>query len=186
VREGDLVIRRMRDDPNDYALMVRWRNEPHVARWWENDDDPTPTTLERIVEHYGPRTTHDADTTRCLIELAGRPIGYVQFYPWGAYEEVVREMGFEVPEGTFGIDIFVGEPDVVGSGYGSTTVDLLSRYLFDECGAAQIGIVTALDNHVAQRAYEKAGFRKVGELLDSDVRDGERVRSWLMTRDLPS
>ena len=31
-REGDLAIRRMRDDPADYDLFVRWRNEPHVAR----------------------------------------------------------------------------------------------------------------------------------------------------------
>lgn len=176
----------MRDEPDDYALMVRWRNEPHVARWWENDDDPTPTTLERIVERYGPRTDDDADTTSCLIELEGRPIGYVQFYPWGAYEDVVRDMGFEILDGTFGIDIFIGEPDVVGLGYGSRIVDLLSRYLFAERAASRIAIVTALDNHVAQRAYERAGFRKVGEVLDTDVRDGERVRSWLMTRDLPS
>ena len=46
--------------------------------------------------------------------------------------------------------------------------------------------MTALDNLVAQRAYGKAGFRKVGEILDMDVRGGERVRSWLMIRDLPS
>ena len=42
----------MRDDPADYALFVRWRNEPHVAEWWTTDDDPTPTTFDRVVEKY--------------------------------------------------------------------------------------------------------------------------------------
>ena len=54
-REGDLAIRRMRDDPADYERFVRWRNEPHVAEWWNTDDDPTPMTLEHVVEQYGPR-----------------------------------------------------------------------------------------------------------------------------------
>jgi len=98
-------------------------------------------------------------------------------------------MGMEVHEDAFGIDVFIGELDLIGRGIGSRAVDLLTRLLFDERGASQVAIVTALDNHVAQRAYEKAGFHRVGEVLDTDVRDGERVRSWLMTREtreLPS
>lgn len=184
-REGDLAIRRMRDEPADYALFVQWRNEPHVAEWWENDDDPTPTTLERVVAHYGPRTEREADTTSCMIEFDGRPVGYTQFYRWGSFADEIRAMGLELREDAFGIDIFVGAADVVGRGIGSRTVDVLSRFLFQEQGASQVAIVTAADNHRAQRAYEKAGFRAIGTVLDTDVRDGERVRSVLMTRERP-
>jgi aminoglycoside 6'-N-acetyltransferase len=176
----------MRDDAQDYALLVRWRNEPHVARWWTTDDEPSSISLEHVVERYGPRTEDDADSTSCLIELAGRPIGYIQFYRWGDFAEEARAMGLELRDDAFGIDVFIGEPKLVGRGFGSRAVDLLARYLIDERDATQVAIVTALDNINAQRAYEKAGFGKVGELLDTDVRDGERVRSWLMTRDLPS
>lgn len=183
-RDGDLTIRRMRDDPADYALFVRWRNEPHVAEWWTTDDDPTPTTLERVIAHYGPRADHGGDT-RCLIELNGRPIGYTQFYRLDAYPQEVRDMGLELDEDAFAIDIFVGETAFVGRGIGSRTVDALSTFLFEERGASQVAIVTAVDNHRAQRAYEKAGFRTIGVVLDTDVRDGERVRSVLMTRERP-
>lgn len=33
-REDTLLIRRMWDERDDYALMVRWRNAPHVREWW--------------------------------------------------------------------------------------------------------------------------------------------------------
>jgi len=179
----------MRDDQSDHALLVRWRNAPHVARWWSTDDEPSPITLEHVVETYGPRTDPGSDSTSCVIELDERPIGYIQFYRWGSFAEVARAMGMEVRRDAFGIDVFVGEPDLIGRGIGSRAVDLLTRHLFDVRGASQVAIVTALDNRVAQRAYEKAGFHKVGQVMDTDVRDGERVRSWLMTREtreLPS
>jgi aminoglycoside 6'-N-acetyltransferase len=184
-REGPLSIRRMRDDPADHALLVRWRNAPHVAEWWTTDDDPTPTTLERVVAHYGPLTDEGSDTTCCLIELDGRPIGYMQFYRWGSYAEEVHAMGLDLREDAFGIDILIGEAELIGHGIGSRSVDILSRFLFEEHGASQVAIVTAVDNHRAQRAYEKAGFRRIGVVLDTDVREGERVRSWLMTRERP-
>ena len=165
--------------------MVRWRNEPHVARWWSTDDEPSPMTMERVIEKYGPRMDPGGATTSCLIELAGRPVGYIQFYRWGSYAEEARAMGMELSADAFGIDVFIGEPDLVSRGVGSRAVDLLARHLFAERGASQVAILTALDNARAQRAYEKAGFRKVGEVLDTDVRDGARIRSWLMTRDAP-
>ncbi len=173
----------MRDDPDDYALMVGWRNQPHVAEWWEADDDPTPTTLERVIAHFGPRVDEGSGATSCLIELDGRPVGYMQFYRWGSYAEEVRRMGLELRQEAFGIDIFVGEVELAGRGIGSRSVDLLTRFLFEERDASQVAIVTAVDNHRAQRSYENAGFRKIGVVLDTDVRDGERVRSWLMTRE---
>src|SRR5512141_1541843 len=39
--DGDLAIRRLRDDDADYALLVRWRATPHVREWWD-PDDPLP------------------------------------------------------------------------------------------------------------------------------------------------
>ena len=41
-REGDLAIRRLRDDDGDLALLVRWRAMPHVREWWD-PDEPPPT-----------------------------------------------------------------------------------------------------------------------------------------------
>ena len=41
---------------------------------------------------------------------------------------------------------------------------------------------TAADTALLVAAYEKAGFSKVRRVLDTDTRDGERVRCWLMER----
>lgn len=185
IREDELAIRRMRDDAADYALFVRWRNEPHVAEWWTTDDDPTPTTPERVVEQYGPRTEDASWVTSCIISLGDRPVGYVQFYPWNAEVATAAEMGVPAIEGSFGLDIFIGEPDVIDRGVGSRVVALLARHLFEVREATAIALLTPVGNSRAHRAYEKAGFRKVKQTLDTDVVNGERRMSWLMVLERP-
>lgn len=175
----------MRDDPADYDLFVGWRNEPHVAEWWSTDDDPTPTTFERVVEGYGPRAEDGSWVTGCFITVGDRPIGYTQFYPWSGAADEAREMGIPDIDGSFGLDIFIGEPDTVGRGVGTRAVALLARYLLDARGATSVALLTPVDNGRAHRAYEKAGFRKVKQTLDTDVVDGERRMSWLMVLERP-
>lgn len=179
-RDGDLWLRALTDD--DLPLIARWRNEPHVREWWEMDGDPTPFTVadarEELDEHR-----EDGTTTSAVIVVADRPVGYVQWYPWAEYADPAREMGVAFDDRAYGLDIFVGEPDVVHRGVGSATVDLVCRTLFDEYAASSVALLTALGNERAQRAYERAGFRKVQTALDTDVKDGARVASWLMVRD---
>ena len=183
-RDGDLAIRRMRDELADYGLFVRWRNEPHVAEWWTTDDDPTPTTPERVAEKYGPRIEDAAWVTSCIISLGDRPVGYIQFYPWDAEAGAAVEMGIPVIAGSFGLDIFIGEPDVIDRGVGSRVVALLARHLFEERDATAIALLTPVGNTRAHRAYERAGFRKVRQAPD-DMVNGERRMSWLMVLERP-
>jgi aminoglycoside 6'-N-acetyltransferase len=181
VREGDLAIRLLRNDADDLSLLTRWRGEPHVHEWWDPDDPPP--SFEEVAAAYGSRTHPSSPTTACIIELDGRPIGYLQFYRWAAYAEEAWEMGLDADDDTFGLDIFIGERDLVGRGYGSRTVAMVSQFLEQERGATRISLTTEVTNERAQRAYERAGFRKVREVLDLDTRDGQRARCWLMTRD---
>jgi len=185
IREGELAIRLMRDDADDYALLVRWRNEPHVAGWWTTDDDPTPTTLDRVVEKYGPRGEGASWVTPCVISLRDRPLGYVQFYPWSAEADEAREMGVPDVDGSYGLDIFIGEPDMIDRGVGSRAVAMLARHVFEAGDASAIALLTPVGNERAHRAYEKAGFRKVKQTLDTDVVNGERRMSWLMVLERP-
>ncbi len=175
----------MRDDRNDFALLVRWRNEPHVAEWWTTDDDPTPTTIDRVVEEYGPGADDASWVTSCFIIVGDRPIGYTQFYPWSGAAEEAREMSVPDVDGSYGLDIFIGEPDMIDRGVGSRSVALLARYLFDERDATAVALTTPVGNARAHRAYQKAGFRKVKQILDTDVVNGERRMSWLMVLDRP-
>ena len=178
--EGDLVVREMRDEPEDYGLLVRWRAEPHVHEWWD-PDDPAPTFTE-VLEHYGPRVRGEDKTTACIVEVDGRAAGYLQFYRWLPYLEEEPAIDVRADTDTFGIDIHIGEPDLIDQGFGSRAVDLVCRHLEADLGASWIALTTEVTNHRAQRAYEKVGFVKIRQVLDTDTRDGVRTVCWLMER----
>ena len=183
--EGNgVIVRRMRDEAGDYALLQRWRRAPHVAEWW--DTAQTDLGLDGVIAKYHSRTLSEDPTTACIIEVASLPIGYIQFYPWSAYGAEMNEIGFQLPVGYWGVDIFIGEQDHLDRGIGSRTVSMIYRYLVDVRGATGVGLVVARENLRAQRAYEKAGLIRVAEVLDTDTRAGQRIPSYLMASPPPA
>jgi aminoglycoside 6'-N-acetyltransferase len=178
--DGNLTVRAMRDDDADYGLLVRWRAEPHVHEWWE-PDNPAPD-LQTVRAHYGPRTRAEDPTTACIIELDGTPVGYMQFYRWIGWPEEAEALEVDPDQDTFGIDIFIGERDLISRGIGTRAVALMCEHLERDRGATAVALTTERTNLRAQRAYEKAGFRKVRQVLDTDTRNGQRIASWLMVR----
>jgi len=184
VADGDVVIRRMRDHPDDYELVVDWRNRPHVREWWDPDDPPL--TLDGAIEELRPLTRPGDSNTACIIEFDGAPIGYLQCYPWDEEQAYLTEVGIMVPAGAWGLDIFIGERSLVDRGIGSRTVRLISDHLFAEHDASAVALATETGNHRAQAAYVRAGMRIVEHFLDTDTRQGQRVESVLMLRDRPA
>lgn len=76
--DSGVTVRRMRDDVDDYALVLRWRTAPHVAEWW--DTARSDLDLDGVIAKYRSRTRPDDPTTACIIEVAGLPVGYIQYY----------------------------------------------------------------------------------------------------------
>jgi RimJ/RimL family protein N-acetyltransferase len=181
--DGDLVIRRMRDHPDEHERMVAWRNSPHVREWWDLDDPPL--TPAGAIDEYRELTDAAQPTTPCIIELAGVPVGYVQFYPWDAEEEYLATVGLSLPSGSWGLDIFI-EGGLAGTGIGSWAVQVLSDHLFVEEAATAVALVTESGNARAHAAYIRAGMRVSGKPFhDTDTRGGQPVESILMIRDRP-
>jgi len=180
IAKDDLTIRRMLDNPRDYDLIVRWRNLPHVRYWWDPDDPPL--TRDTAIDEYRQDTLSDGPTTACIVELQGKPVGFMQFYQWSSYGPYASAIGIPFDAYCWGIDIFIGEPDQVGRGLGTRMVNLLCEYLEKEHNVSAVTLTTEVDNAVAIRCYEKAGFVRVVEVRDTDTRNGERVMSWVMTR----
>jgi len=182
--DADLVIRRLRDQPEEYARIVAWRNSPHVREWWDPDDPLL--TLEAAIEELGPGRGGDGQTIFCIIELAGEPVGFIQFYPWDGEEAYLSEIGLRLPEGSWGLDIFIGDPGLAGRGIGSLAIRLLSDHLFVEESATAVALITEATNARSHAAYRHASMRVSGEpFLDTDLRGGQRVESILMIRDRP-
>ncbi|MCC8970175.1 GNAT family N-acetyltransferase [Bradyrhizobium brasilense] len=149
--------------PADLPQIKQWLALPHVREWW---GDP--------AEQYA-LVSGDLDEPAMdqFIVAADRGnLGYIQCYDMTAWNS-----GFGAqPEGTRGIDLFIGEPNMMAGGHGSA---LIRAFVDDRLAQGVPRIVTDPDpaNARAIRAYEKAGFRKMGMV---DTPDGPAL---LMARD---
>ncbi|MCR8723198.1 GNAT family N-acetyltransferase [Frigidibacter sp. ROC022] len=134
----------------DLPLLRRWRQAPHVLRWWPQEGAEPPGQV-------------DPGTVPSIVELAGRPFAYIQDY--GVHDEPDHHFAY-LPPGARGIDQFIGEADMLGQGHGPAFIDQHVRSLFG-AGAPAVGTDPHPDNRRAIRAYEKAGFRIAGGPLDT-------------------
>jgi aminoglycoside 6'-N-acetyltransferase len=131
----------------DLPMLGAWLDQPHVAAWWDDVDD-------KLAEIRDAMT--DPATQPFVVEIDDRPIGYIQHY------DPHREEGHpyrDQPNGTLGIDQFIGEPELVGIGHGSRLVAAFVEGLFRE-GAPRVIVDPDPANGRAICAYEKAGFTR--------------------------
>jgi aminoglycoside 6'-N-acetyltransferase len=135
----DLVLRAL--VASDEAELLRIHSTPEVVRWWEAPEEGFPWSDE-------------PEATRLTIEVDGLIAGLVQFYeePTPRYRHAA-------------IDLFL-DPRLHGRGLGTEVVRRVARHLIDERGHHRITIDPAASNAAAVRAYEKAGFRRVGVMRD--------------------
>jgi aminoglycoside 6'-N-acetyltransferase len=180
LRDGDLRLRPMRDEPAEYVRLAAWRNRPHVREWW--DPDEPPLSFEAAVREYSAGVRGETPDRLMVIEVAGEPVGFVQFYPWAPYREELARMELDLPEGAWSLDILIGEPRWLSRGAGSRAVRLLCDHMLAAEGATCVAFGVDRDNARARRAYLRAGMTAQGEYLDLDTRGGERVWCVLMMR----
>jgi aminoglycoside 6'-N-acetyltransferase len=121
----------------DAAELLRILRTPEVARWWDAPDEGFPLT-------------DDPGATRLVIEVDGAVGGMIQFSE--ELEPKYRHAS---------VDLFLA-PDLHGRGLGTEAVRAVVRHLIDERGHHRITIDPAAENAAAIRAYEKAGFTRVG------------------------
>jgi aminoglycoside 6'-N-acetyltransferase len=136
----------------DLPMIKHWLALPHVREWW---GDPA----EQYVLVSGDLDEPAMD--QFIVTVGGSDFGYIQCYDLTAWNS-----GFgEQPKGTRGIDLFIGEPDMIERGHGS---GLIRTFVDDRLAHGLPRMVTDPDpeNPRAIRAYEKAGFEKVG-LVDT-------------------
>jgi aminoglycoside 6'-N-acetyltransferase len=131
---------------DDLPTIRRWLETPHVSEWWF---DPAEQ-FELVTGDLG-----HPDMAQFIVATDGREFAYLQCYNLCAWNS-----GFgPQPEGTRGLDQFIGEADMLGRGHGSAFVRAFADRLLAS-GTARV--VTDPDpvNTRAIRAYEKAGFRR--------------------------
>ena len=138
----------------DLPLVGRWLGEAHVRDWWGDPDEQLSLVSGDLIEPAMDQ----------FIVLAGeRPFGYLQCYSLTAWNTGLGPQ----PEGTRGIDLFIGEADMIARGHGSS---FIRQFVDERLRQGLPRVVTDPDplNFRAVRAYEKAGFDRVGMVETPD------------------
>ena len=132
---------------DDLPMIRRWLETPHVAQWWHDPDEQFALVREDL--------DHPA-MDQFIVAANDRPFAYLQCYDPNAWPE--GGLGMH-PDGTRGIDQFIGEPDMTGRGHGSSFIRAFIVALI-RAGTPRVLTDPHPANARAIRAYEKAGFRK--------------------------
>ncbi|MGL4635811.1 MAG: GNAT family N-acetyltransferase [Beijerinckiaceae bacterium] len=137
---------------DDLGLLRGWQSIPHVSRWWGAGD---PFDEAELADHR---------VSRWIVSLGSRPFAYMQDYSvhgWGQHH-------FDyLPEGSRGIDQYIGEPDMMDQGHGQSFIHQRVTGLFKQ-GAPAIGTDPHPDNARAIAVYEKLGFEIAGPPLETE------------------
>jgi aminoglycoside 6'-N-acetyltransferase len=128
----------------DLPTIQRWLKAPHVSEWW-HDPAEQFALVSGDLDH--------PDMAQFIVSADTREFAYLQCYNISAWDA-----GFgPQPEGTRGLDQFIGETDMLGRGHGSAFIGAFADKLLAS-GTPRVVIDPAPGNERAIRAYEKAGF----------------------------
>ena len=156
-------------NPDDLELLRHWDEQPHVkAAIGEDDDDWLwEEELQRSPEWRA----------FLIAELESRPIGFMQIidplledsHYWGEVEPNLR-----------GLDIWIGEADALGQGYGTQMMQLAFERCFADPAVTAILIDPLKSNTRAHQFYERLGF----EFVEERCFDTETCRVYQLRREV--
>ncbi|ETT63501.1 N-acetyltransferase GCN5 [Paenibacillus sp. FSL R7-277] len=173
-QNGDLSVRRLEQE--DAPLLVRWLSDPAVLEYYEGRD--CPHDLERVQTNF--YESEEEGLYRGIVQFMGQDIGYIQFYPVG--REELTEYGYADYTGkVYGMDQFIGEPQLWSQGIGSLLVGGMVKHLLEAEQADLIVMDPQCWNHRALRVYEKIGFVRSKLLPEHELHEGEWRDCWLLT-----
>jgi aminoglycoside 6'-N-acetyltransferase-1b/aminoglycoside 6'-N-acetyltransferase-2 len=146
----------------DLPVLHDWLNRPHIVQWWGGERP----SLDEVREQYLPRVLLEQLVTPYIGMLDNRPFAYAQSYValgagGGWWED-------ETDPGVRGIDQSIADPELLGKGLGIRLVRSLVDLLFADARVTRIQTDPHPDNLRAIRCYEKAGFRRVKNIVTPD------------------
>jgi aminoglycoside 6'-N-acetyltransferase len=142
-------------------LVREWLGREHVSRWWR---DPVAESLAGYQESIDGRDP----SWHYLIVVDEQPVGMIETYLVSDHPE--WEAIVQVGEGVAGVDLLIGEPDLVGHGLGPKVLGaFLCEVVFarPETHACVAAVEEA--NRRSWRAFEKAGFHHVRDVEEDGL-----------------
>src|ERR1700749_2431454 len=101
---------------DDLPLIKRWLSMPHVAQWWDGADE-----FELVSGDLG-----HPDMAQFIVACDGQRFAYLQCYSLSAWNTGLGSH----PQGTRGLDQFIGEANMLDRGHGSAFIREFTAQLF--------------------------------------------------------
>lgn len=109
----------MQFDPlnsSHFSLLHRWFNQPHVQEFYSLRD----WTLEQVDQKLRSLIEPDSTVHAYVAMFCDKPLGYFQYYPLSNHPWPDQQLAPAIIERGAGVDLFIGEPDYLGQGFGRT------------------------------------------------------------------
>lgn len=140
----------------DIPRVTQWFNQPHVVKFYSLRDNWTEAEVSKKL--IG-RDKDNKPIYSFIICKASRPIGYVQFYKLIDFPWPDQDLRKEIIKKGAGLDLFIGEPDLLGQGLGAILLSQCLEQLiwpkFEYCV-----VDPNVENQAMIRCNEKVGFKE--------------------------
>ncbi|KTD67542.1 GNAT family acetyltransferase [Legionella santicrucis] len=151
-----------------FSLLLKWLEEKHVKTWWDPDVHWTDELIFKKYADYvkGYKLAHGTPKPiyPYIICVDEKPIGYIQLY--NAHDFLRSKSLQGLPQCLAAFDVLIGEPDFLKRGIGTSAITIfLNQYA---TSYTHIFVDPESSNVAAIRAYEKAGFQKLGLQPDTN------------------
>ncbi len=148
---GDVTVRPFVAEDFDLLWAEETADRGDFDVPWSPDDATAKDRVRARVRHSG--TWRDDRVLDLAVEVNGEVVGDVQ----------ARRDPIYAPPGLYDLGIGLFGPSR-GKGVGTTTLGLITAFLFDEEQAVRVSLSTDVDNTAMRRSAEKAGFTLEGVL----------------------
>lgn len=156
LREDEIVLRPI--EKEDAQYLGKLFQNPDVRKYLGRVPHPHNS---RQVEEKIEEITHNDNQIKFIIEKEGDEIGTIMLFD---IDRTYRHAEFGA---------FMVEPEKHGEGIGTTALQLLLEYAFDELNMHRIAGGYIEDNDASRKVQERFGFKEEGKERDYKYRDGE-------------
>lgn len=158
-------------EEGDVLVLHGWLNEPHVVETYGLGRRPTQ---EETSAEVLPRVRGEVPTRPYVLLVDDVPSGYVQTYRVLDHATYAAEIG--VTDEAHGMDLFLGDPSLVGRGIGSAAIRrFVEEVIFADPAAVAVVADPPSTNPRSVGAFRKAGFRTWRRIVPTEPGTGDLV-----------
>jgi aminoglycoside 6'-N-acetyltransferase len=161
-----VLVRKMNIN-QDKSLILQWLTDARVLEFAYGEK--APWNMQKVEEEFGQQAEGGDIVTACMIEYDTQTIGYIQYYPLEVNSyRFNNQIRFEEYASGYGVDLFIGIPELWGKGLGTEAIRGMKDYLIDKLGATVVCADPMESNLRSVRCWLKAGFTPVGFIQNYD------------------